>query len=110
LGLSSQAKAQAVASVAGLVAAYARNVVQYHQYSWDSFESFLGFWLAHYVGIVLCAVLAYAFVQGQTATKFGASDELRKITSEDAVVLTAVFVTILAVLLLVGAHASVSDD
>lgn len=110
MAFTSNPRANVVAGVAGLVAAYVRNIAQYHRYSWDSTEVFLVSWLIHYVAIILCAGIACLVAQSGLSARLGASENLRKLPLEDAVILAALFVLVVSVLMFIGAHAQLENE
>jgi len=110
MAFGENARANVIAAVAGLIVTFVRNIVQYHRYSWDSIEGFLGTWFVHYIAIVLCAAIACAVVKSDTSSRLGASESVRKMTFEDAVIFAALFMIVVSVVMFLGAHAQSEDE
>lgn len=97
-------KVTGIAAIAGLMVAYVRRVLQYHQYSWDSALDFLGWWFLHYVAVVLILGIAYAITQANENLLFDRNAESRQLSLEDSVIYGSVVVIVAAISIFILAH------
>ena len=107
---TSNSRANVFAATSALVATFVRNIIQYHRYSWGSFEEFLGTWIVHYIAIVLCAGIAFAIAKSNVSSRLGASDNLRNMEVDDALVFGSLFILTASALMFIGAHVQSGED
>ena len=108
--LTAKARIQILVAAVGFIATYVRNIVQYHQYSWDSIETFLGSWLAHYIAILFGSAIACGIAKSEFSARLGASDDLRRLSFEDAAILAALFVLAISAMMFLGTGLNDGDE
>jgi hypothetical protein len=104
MAFHSDPRVTALPAIAGLVVAYVRNILQYHQYSWDSWLEFLVTWFVHYIAVLLIAGVAYAFTRGKETLLLGRSETLRHMTVEEAIIFGSVLAIVAAAAILMLVH------
>ncbi len=97
-------KVTVVAAIAGLMTAYVRRVLQYHQYSWDSALDFFGWWFIHYIAVILVIGITHAIVQASEVWLLDRNTASRKLSLEDSVIYGSVMFIVAAVFILMLAH------
>jgi hypothetical protein len=102
--LSLSAKRNILLALTGLVVAYVRQVVQYHQYSWESVTQFFAFWFVHYIGIALLAALAYFFLNRTRVFFFGPDPARPPLDIDAALIYVSIVVLVAPVAIFVLAH------
>jgi uncharacterized membrane protein HdeD (DUF308 family) len=98
------ARRHVLLGLTGLVVAYVRRVVQYHQYSWDSIWQLLSWWFIHYIAIALLAGVAYFFIRRTEGFFFGPDRARPELQIDDVLVHVSIIVLVAAIAVFLLAH------
>jgi len=104
MAIHSNPRVTGLAALAGLVVAYVRHAVQYHRYSWDSLLDFLGWWLIHYIAVILVVGITYAVTRGKESLLFGRNESLHKLTLEEGMIYGSIIIIVAAISIFLIAH------
>jgi hypothetical protein len=91
--------------VTGLVVAYVRTFLQYHQYSWSSGSEFLVSWFIHYVGVVILVTISYAIIKTHEERFLPTTDGSRqRLGMDEALVYIPLTLLVCAISIFLLAH------
>lgn len=100
-----QMRRNVLLAITGLVVAFVRTHLQYHQYGWGTVTEFLTSWFIHYVAVALLAAVAYAAIKANAKRFLAEKENEAALSVEAAIVYICITLLTLAVAIFVLSHA-----